>query len=156
MNHNWSRWINASVAKAVKKACDLSQIHLYVEGAPSDTDNELDWIELRINGPKWNGGSKGEWSCDVEINLLILSKPNQVNGYRFLDNIGVAANVLSLPIPVIRLGNRTQDDQVTITCLQLKSRDGEKLKTNQLGRIMATAPMMRATVDGVFYGHFNE
>ncbi len=155
MNVHWERWINASIGKAIKALCDASSVSLYVETSPRATDNLQDWVELRVNGPMWQGGFKDEWMAEVEINIFILSKANQVDNHRLLKNIGLMRNRLSQPIPVLKLGNSVDDDQSYITCLKLDSKDKDKLKVNQLGQVTGTTPLMRATVDGMFFGNFN-
>lgn len=153
MDVNWERWINASIAKAVKTACDTASLFLYVEGAPRNTDTLQDWVELRVNGPDWHGATKSEWVAHVEINILVLSKANQVDNFRLVRNTGLMRSVLSMPIPVFKLGNAIDDDQSFITCLILNNKGGGSLRVNQLGQITGTT-LNRNTVDGMFTGNF--
>lgn len=154
MNHNWERWIVGSIGKAIGDYCQTNSIPLYVEGAPKNSEQLQDWVELRSNGPMWVGGTKDFWVAHIEINVFILSKANQSDGFRILRNIGLIRTRLAQPIPVLKLGVGVDDDQSYLTCLILKTSDGEKLRVSQLGQVTGQTPLMRATVDGMYIGNF--
>lgn len=154
MNSNWERWINSSVAKYIKGICDTNNVSLFVEGSPRNTEELQDWVELRIDGPSWHGATKDEWVAHLEINILILSKMNQVDNSRLLKNIGLMRTALSQTIPVLKLGKEVQDDQSHITCLILKNTGKESLEVNQLGQVTENTQLQRATVDGMFFANF--
>lgn len=154
MNHNWPRWVNTSIGKVVKSYCDLNNVFLYVEGEARNTAQRQDWVELRVNGPDFLSTTKDFWIAKLEINILILSKNNQIDNHRLLKNIGLMSTLLSSSIPVLKLGNGVDDDQSYITCIILDNREHKPLRVSQLGQVTDQTPLQRASVNGLFTVNF--
>lgn len=153
INRNWPRWIYASVAKYFTDFCATNNLQLYIESAPIDKKSVQDWIELRIDGPNFSGRSAGEWGVTIEINIVISSAKDQVNGYRIFQNQGIVLEALTTAIPIVKLGVGVDDDQSVITCLQLKTESKEKLKNSNFGQIDPTTQLMQCMIDGIFYAN---
>lgn len=138
----------------MKTAMDAVQLTMFVEGAPAKEETLKDWVELRINGPRWHGSTKDEWQANLEINIFVLSKMDHRRGHRLLDNIGIVTVAMVGTIPVFKLGDGADDDQSFITCLMLKNEGKESLRVNQLGQVTPSTQMLRATVEGSYFGNF--
>ncbi len=152
---NWQRWIYASLATYFKTVCDDNDIPIFIEGSPRTTDDLEDWVEIRILGPDWNSGTAIEWVADnIEVSALVMSKLNQTNNYRIHDNIGIIVDAFVAPIPVFKLGTGVGDDQSQITCLQSKTKGRDQIKVAPFGQVDPNTQLLRASVDGFFWGNF--
>lgn len=160
INANWQRWIFASVGKHFTDAFTAPNvpIDLFIEDEPRKTDPLKDWVELRMNGPLWEGATQDEWVAkDFWINIFIGSKFNPANNadnYRIHKNIGLVCAAFTTTIPVFKLGDLAGDDSSYLTCLTLRTEGKQGVMVNQLGRVTPQTPLQRATVEACYFGNF--
>jgi len=155
MDPNWSRWIKASIAQHFSDAFAPSGLKMYLEGTPRDTDLTKDFVEVRLNGPTWRAGSQNEWICDpITINVFVQSKEDQEDAYRLDKNIGLVSAAFTTTIPILKLGTGVGDDQSVITCLNLNSQGKDTLRVIQFGQVTPSTQLLRAAVEGDYFGNF--
>lgn len=157
MDPNWSRWIKASIAQHFEDAISAfsTPLQMYLEGTPRDTDESKDFVEVRLNGPIWCGGSQDEWTCDpITVNVFIQSKEDQEDAYRLDKNIGLISTAFTTTIPILKLGDGPEDDGSLITCLNLKSSGKDTLRVIQFGQVTPSTQLLRAAVEGDYTGNF--
>ncbi len=147
MTQDLHRWIIASINNYFQTNLDTAEIPLYIEGAPRDTSNLEDWVELRTNGPHWEGGTQVEDNATISINCFFMSKMNDEDNYRIHKNIGLVETLMLAKIPIYKLGDGTNDDQSFLTCLTIVLRGKEKLRANYLGQVDQNTQLLRATVE---------
>lgn len=142
INPDWDRWIRSSVNvyldAEIRTA--LGEMKILPEGAPEqDRAGAQDWIEIRMDGPKYQPLGNSEWRVTVEINLLINSLINEGNIYRHRDIAGEIAAILSGTIPVKKYGN---DNTISLGCLRI-----EDIYTHYYDRAGKDTPLKQATID---------
>jgi len=147
MNHNWPRWIFASICKHFSTQCPT--LKLQVEGMPLDTRMAKDFIELRVDGPDLTMQGKGFWRTYIEVNILIQSVDDNKDGHKLQKSIGIVSNTFT-NIPVYRYGDTDDDDDSYLGCLQLISNDvnGQDIQVRNFGEVNAAVRVQQATVEG--------
>lgn len=146
-NANWPRWIFASISKHFDSGLTLP---LFIEGQYRDTAGVSDFVELRVDGPKWTESSKDCWKGIVEVNCLITSHMDESNYHTIHTNAGIVQNLFQQRIPVFKLGSNPQDDDSFIGCLELMQdlRGRDALELNHFQQIDVKVLIQQATVEG--------
>lgn len=152
MNPHWNRWILSSIAKHFYDKSVIDVIPFYLEGAPLNTLEHKDWIELRIDGPLWSGRTKDQWGCKVEVNVLLSSAKDHHNNYRIHVNSGKVCAMFT-QIGIFKLGDGPDDDQSFITCLRLITEGKEQLEVHQFGQIDPTVQLLQCSVEGHYHAN---
>ncbi len=161
MNANWQRWIVSSIHKHFEAACIAASpdIKYYIEAVPkSHESNTIEcWCEGRVDGPYWRFGTAGESYCRIEVNMLIACKNNLKDIYHAERLKGLLTVAFTTAIPVFKLGDGIDDDPTSVvTCLNLVTDGREALVVSDFGQIGSGIQIKQATVEGHFYGDFNE
>jgi len=147
VNRHWARWIFASVSKHFDDRKEL--LPLYIEGQHRATTKPQEYLELRMDGPKWNEASKGYFIGDVQINILITSALTEEDYHRPYRAAGQVQEACTQTIEVFRFGDGPEDDQSHLGCLQLKQdRAGQDfIELNWFGIIDTNDALVQATVE---------
>jgi hypothetical protein len=98
------RWIKASIATHFEDRLS-DTIPMYVEGEERDTNEETDFIELRVDGPFISIPSKNFYNYDISIDVLIQSILNRDDSYKLERNMNLALRGFELCIPVFKYQN---------------------------------------------------
>ena len=131
MDPNWLRWIIASVTQHFATSLTAAGLYLQVEGTDRRTDQIQDYAELRHDGPRFNELSKGYWRIDLDLDVLVCSKTNDLNIYTPEIDVGNVLAAFNDEIAVFKLGNKPQDDpNVQLGCLTLDNANGPIRVTN--------------------------
>jgi hypothetical protein len=122
---------------------------MFLEGTHRATEDQKDFIELRMDGPYLTELSKGYWKAYVEVNVLLQSAIDDANFHRIWTNIGIVA-VAFTSIPIYKYGNGPEDDDSLFGCMELLHDVREKQKTqiSYFGKIAPSAEVQQATVEG--------
>lgn len=161
MNHNWPRWILASVSKhfSDKFATDIGNnvFDFHIEGMPRTPREDQSLFELRMDGPRGSEHTKGEWTLRVEVNILIQTAMKDVGttGYSEFHehhrNMGRVQEAFT-NIDAFKYGPVADpdNDQSFLGCLKLihdkPARDF--LECNNFGQIDKTTELQQATIEG--------
>lgn len=148
MDKNWARWIYASVIKFFD---DGINIDVFIEGMDRETEDLLDFAELRIDGPWFNEISSNYWKIRIEVNILIQSIMGDKNLYRFYDSIGDVNAAFKNCISVYKYAdiNNQNGDGSFLGCFKLiiDRYDRENIKTSNFGQIDKNVKLQQATVE---------
>jgi len=142
INENWSRWIFASLSKHFSENISL---HVFIEGQHRSTKTMLDFCEFRMDGPHYSNTSKGFWTAEVEVNILITST---ITGdfHKIHRNIGDVIKAFT-GVKIYEYG----DSGNLLTCMNIVpvSR-GKDVLVNHFGQLEPSKELMQATVDGKY------
>jgi hypothetical protein len=146
-NPSWTRWTHASVGDhfdSLKGAYPL-----FIEGQHRDTDEDKNFFELRVDGPRLTETSKDCWKLRIEVNILIQTVMNETDYHLHQDMIGQMQAAFT-SIPCFRYGNRPGDDDAQIGCyiLQQNKANQDFIEANQFGQIDIRTKLLQATVEG--------
>jgi hypothetical protein len=150
INEHWNRWILASVGKHFDT--ETGDLHLYMsEGQHRRTEEEEDFIELRLDGPHFAEVSKGAWNVDLAVNILVSTVMDDVNWQGHVTNVGVVQSAFTT-IEVYKFGTITGvDDQTLLGCLKVVNDAGrEPLVTRNFGQLGPAVKVQQSTVEGHF------
>lgn len=122
---------------------------MFIEGQLRDTRTLKDFIELRVDGPRFTEVSKGYWLVYCEVNMLVQSTMDDRDYHRIERTLGTVIIAFS-NIYVYRLGDGAGDDQSLLGCLRLvqDERTRERLQVYRLGQIEKTNQILQAVVEG--------
>lgn len=157
MNANWQRWIVSSIHKHFKDACVVGEIPYFVESVPAKMDQDkLDfWCEGRVDGPFWRGGTKNEYFCTVEVNMLLTIKKNLKDIYKADRLKGLLTVAFTTGLPILKLGDGTDDNPTSVvTCLNLITEGREALIVSDFGQFGPGVQIKQSSVEGHFHGNF--
>ena len=149
INKRWARWIKASVSKHFDDRRE--DLVLFIENQHRDTDEEKDFLELRMDGPRCEEVSKDCWKIRVEINILCQSVMDDKNYHVIDDLVGVAQAAMINNIPVFRHGNRdANDDGTFLGCLilQQSAENRDFVEANRFGQIDIRTKLLQSVVEG--------
>jgi len=148
VNKSWARWIKASVSKHFDDRRE--DLTLFIENQHRDTDEEKDFLELRMDGPRCHEVSKDQWKIRVEINILCQSVMNDTDYHIIDDIVGIAQSACTSCIPVYRYGNREGDDDTFVGALvrQDSSEHRDFVEANRFGQIDIRTKLLQAAVEG--------
>lgn len=148
MNLNWQRWITASLYKHFKDACDSASLFMYIEGTDRRTNEQRTYAELRVDGPYYTELSKGYWQIDVDIDVLVMDKTNNVDLYSMQRAIGNVLAAFTTDIPVFMYGAGTDDDPMTqLGCFKLLPNDAEPIRVTNFGQPKLEIKESQASVE---------
>lgn len=140
---SWDRWVRASINVFIETELRLligTRIPLYPEGSPTPKrDKNQDWVEIRLDGPRYYTLGNNEWRLTVEINLLVNSLINEANIYRHRDIAGKISKILSKDIPIKKYGT---DDTYSLGCLRVGNID-----SHYYDRAGQDTPLKQVTID---------
>ena len=147
MNINWSRWTFASICKHFND--HKQSLVMFIENQLRNTRTLKDFIELRIDGPRFVEMSKDYWEVFVEVNVLIQSTLDDKDYHRIERDIGIVVAAFT-GIYVYRLGDGPEDNQSLLGCLHLvqEKSNREYLQVYRLGQIDKTNQIVQAVVEG--------
>lgn len=151
INPNWTRWIWASATKWWDD--HKGDLPIFFEGDDRDTADLQDYIEFRMDGPKFVEFTADSYEVRVQINILVASVMNSKTTHRFQQTMGLVQSMFSKTIPVFKYGDMPQDNpSELIGCLQIQmnGRNSEKLSVNQFGQIEKTFRMQQATIEAEY------
>jgi len=142
MNHNWPRWIFASVTKHFS---DTLSLKCFVEGEIRTTWADKDFVEIRMDGPYFKQLSRTDWSTFIEVNVLVQATIDNVNTHKIHSNVGLVCAAFT-PISLYQYG----DDSVQFGCLQpvTHSRSNQTLVVSHFGKVNPDKNLQQATVEG--------
>ena len=112
MNPALDRYINASLAKHFAAVCS-GTIEFLSEREIRDTNDDEEWVVLRVIGPNYELLQDNEYIISLEIDLLVSVIPDKTNIFRLDDITGIlASNCNNIPIS-------SADDSGHLFCLTL-------------------------------------
>lgn len=140
------RWVAASINKHFS---DRKRGYFcYIEGQDR-VDLRQDRFEVRYDGPYIQETSKNYFQVNVEINVLVTTIKDQIDGYKDKKMVGVAAAAFTNEIPVYKFGDTVGvDDSSLVGCLVLKTSGREQIIISNFGLIQPSANIIQSTVEG--------
>lgn len=129
------RWVNISLANAVKPVVDSLNIKFYMEGISKEIESAFtnDSALLRVTGPIFFD-SAGVSLYKFELLVLLTDLSNANDGGWDLDTrAGEIAQLLSTDIPVYRHGD--EDPATLVGCLQRDRESREFVRVVNYGII---------------------
>lgn len=150
-NPHWERWCHISICKSFDAR--RQSVKMFVEGFERATEDEPEYIELRIDGPNAQERAKGQWKLSFEVNVLVSCQQNNTNAYRHKELTGLVASMFVDNIQVRKYGNGADDDQTYIGTMSLAypKIGGERVQVSHFGMVRPDTRLMQATVEG----HYN-
>ncbi len=143
---NIPRWMFASVSKHFD---DRKQgEHLFIEGQDRLTNEETDWLELRMDGPLHKEVSKGCHQFDIEINILVSSVMNEKDYHKIFKIVGVVAAAFTNVIEIFKFGDGPNDDNTFLECARLRQEGREAVVISHFGQIDPDKRLIQASVEG--------
>lgn len=148
MDKNWARWIYASVSNYFNNTITIP---VFIEGMDRETDDLLDFAEIRIDGPWFNELSADYWKIYIEVNVLIQSVMGHSDLHRFYKSIGDVNFAFQQNIPVYKHADKdgNDGDESRLGCFQFATDryDREQIKTANFGQIDKNVKLQQATVE---------
>jgi len=167
-NPNWTRWIFASVAHALKTVATDAHLAVLVEHLDERTTafmQAADRVEIRITGPFTQEFSKGDFRIWVDANVLIESRfdGSKKNANDILKYAGLFHEALDTPIAVWNYGSELGDyvtgdsaTQVFIGCLTPRPGKNESVRVFNFGQTTQTDKMKQSMVDARYVMYLTE
>lgn len=161
-NPDWTRWIFASVADALKTVATDNDIPVLVEHLDERTkefERATDKVEIRITGPWVQELSKGYYRVWVDVNALLQSRYDgqAKNAYTIHKNAGLFQAAMSTPIGVWNYGSEPSDfseddpdSQVFLGCLLPRPGKNDSIRVNHFGQVNAVDKLKESSVDARF------
>lgn len=151
---NIPRWLFASIGKHFD---DRKQNeHLFIEGQDRLTNEETDWLELRMDGPSQREVSKGCFQFDIEVNILLSSVMNEKDYHKIFKLVGVAAAAFTNKIDIFKFGDGVDDDDTFLECARIRFENRELVQISHFGQIDPDKRLVQATVEGHYRMEVNE
>ncbi len=142
------RWIKASFVKYIRPKVEPT-LHLFVEGADRLTNEQVKFIELRVDGPYTRPcGSKTEFCSYIEVNLLGNSSRDVSNVYDRENLQGLMMELLNADVCIYRTGNEgteAGDDGTQVGVMQLIPSDA--IKISDFGMIDSNTEVFQAVAE---------
>lgn len=165
-NRNWSRWIFASISKHFQDKIDATfnsnpggvVPKLYIEGDERITADLEQYFELRMDGPSFKELDKDFWIIDIEINILVTAKKNSTDFSTHLiyDLAGMIVSAFKNGIKVYKYGDRDEDDQSFLECLQLHPQNAQDaILVTYLGDLGPDVTVTQAAVEAFYRMHLD-
>jgi hypothetical protein len=147
---NWIRWIVSSLNKHFNDALTAAGLPLFVEGPDRRTDKLQDYAEFRYSGPRFLELSKGYWQVDVDIDILVVSKTNDINIYTPEVGVGNVLAAFTNDVAVFQFGTGPGDDpNAQLGCLRLVPPNGG-LTVNNFGYPREQVRLRQASVEATY------
>lgn len=147
-NRSWARWSKASISKHFSDLLTPTY-PLFIEGQHRDTDEEPNFFELRMAGPRLLETSKDCWKLRVEVNVLCQSVMNDTDYHIIDDMVGLAQEAFTNEIVVCRFGNRVGDDDSFLGCyvVQQARETIDFREANRLGQVDIRTKLLQSMVE---------
>ena len=155
MVQHWNRWFFASISKHFDT--NKQGLPLFIEGQHRNTRDEKDFLELRIDGPRYTELTLGHWYIYLEVNVLVQSVMDDINYHKIERDIGVAVQAMT-DIFVYKYGNQPEDTEEFIGCLKLIQdiRNRERIQVFRFGQIEVGTKLQQAAVEGHYHMYLDE
>jgi hypothetical protein len=146
---NWTRWIVASVQKHFDLRAAPNNIPTLYEGDDiSAVKDQIKYVEIRVNGPRYKELSKGYHQFHIDVGVMcsayIGSDIHELNKL-----VGLYQSKM-IPIDVKKFGNLSGDDQSYIGCLELRDDVDPSVDTISYGQTEAEKRLMQTSVEGFY------
>ena len=151
---NLPRWIFASVAKHF---VDGLSIHTFVEGTERRTNDQRDWIEVRIDGPNIEELTNQSYYITSEVNLLVCTQMKPTSAFLHSTNIGLATELFT-NIKIYKYGSQDADTGDLLGCYILQP-EGDKhggIEIANMGQIDASLKLLQTTIEGHYRMYVEE
>lgn len=147
MEH-WPRWFFASITKHFKDILG-PDIDVYIEGTDREPSlrRNLDYVEIRMDGPRVRQTSHNVYRIDVVINVLIHSVMDQKDSHRIYKSEGLVLAAFTT-IPIRKYGDTVDDTGDLLVCIGV--RDNFDIKVSQFGQIDPTVRRMQSMVEAPY------
>jgi hypothetical protein len=151
INPNWSRWVKMSLIKHITDGAP-SGVVIFVEGQERNTEEEIDVIELRFDGPTVATMDGDLHRVYVEANVLVQLRMPFTNLYRPEQVTGQITALLGQEIAVYKYGAETGDDNSYVGCLTpVDDFEGRWLRDNvstfNFGQVRPDAKLWQSAVE---------
>lgn len=146
MDPNWPRWIKASCRTWFDN--QRQGITIFYSEDSERESRPSDYSELRVNGPDISEHSKGCYTLDVEVNIIVVSIKNDKDADILERNVGIFINAF-VDINVFRFGDGLNDDGSYVGCLVLD--DKRPLEITNFGQIQPETRMIQTSIDGLYH-----
>lgn len=151
-NPNWARWIHISVLKAFQTMADANSIHMFIEGQDRKTAEQVEYIEVRTDGPHFRELSRNYFKLDYEINILFSCHMSQTVMYGPQRLAGLLEQAMQ-NICVYRYGDGVVDNDTLLGTLEVVMDKRNSVRTNQFGKIRSDTDLVQGTVEGTYKMH---
>lgn len=152
INVNWSRWIKISVLKVFQTMATANGIHMFIEGQDRETQEHVEYFEVRIDGPHIKEISHDYFKLGVEVNILFSIHMSKLTMYAPEILAGLLEQRMT-DICIYRYGDGVDDDSTFLGVLQLIADKNNTVRTNQFGKIRSDTDLVQGTVEGTFKMH---
>jgi len=161
VNKRWTKWILASVSKFFADASALENTFMYIEGQKRMTNDKQDWLEFRMDGPRFTNPSKGCWKVEVTVDIGVnhLRDDTQIHGMALLE--GIAESLFDSCIPVYKYPTKDIIDPESDSSLFLNlaiqnNAIGTDLRTTFFGTPNPSTKIEQSTVEATYSQVFTQ
>ena len=148
MNTNWARWITASITKHFDSyKGDLS---FYTVETPKAVEDPEERVELRVNGPNFSEPSKNYWMGWIDVQLLLLIQPDDLDAYKSSRFIGQLLTAFTA-IQVMKYGSAAVDDDTYVGTLYLNPGLRPKVSVACFGQISPSAKLNYTILNAEYF-----
>lgn len=151
---NLPRWIFASCSEDVKSKADNAIT--FVEGLDRPSENDKDFAEFRLDGPRFTELSKGYWQIWIAINVLVQSTMDDEDFHRKYVTIGKIVEAMKGSISIFKYGDGPDDDDSLVGCFSMIQDKNNQLRVNHMGQIDKTLRLEQATVEAHYHMYLTE
>lgn len=165
-NPKWSKWVFASLAKALADVADAASVPRVIETLEERKDafnNSTLRAEIRVTGPTVREQTKGQWRIEAWGNVLLTAVLPEVDAptggldsYRLHELAGQFQSVMAGRIGLFRYGKEDGDDATHFGCLSPVPRKADDIKVHHFGQVHATDRVLQAMVDAHYYCNLTE
>lgn len=141
----WARWLWASITNHFE--INKGNLELFVDGDDRKLDKEIDWMELRWDGPRIKQFGKNQWQLYLAVNVIVSTVMTN-DTYRHVNNVGFVESLFVDPLITYKYVDTDPLEQFGCLRLLQDGRNGETLRTNQLGQVEKTYRFQQATIEG--------
>jgi hypothetical protein len=122
-------------------------LNIFVDGDDRENKADKDWFELRWDGPRIKQFGHEQWQIYVAVNVVVSTGMTNET-YRHTDNIGFIQSLFIDPLIVYKYKDTDPVEQLGCLRLLQDGKNGETLRTNQLGQVEKTLRFQQATIEG--------
>ena len=149
---NMSRWIHASISQYFET--NKGTYYLVHPGQqPTDTDEQKEWAELRVDGPQINKYEGKVRRAYVEINIFVSTVMGS-DTHAIHKITGHFQDKMAVQIPIYRYGDVSEDplnNDDLIGCLMMTT---EQVESRHMGQMRMDVSLRQAIVEGRYYMFF--
>ena len=143
---DWVRWCYASINKYFDDR--KGQHELYLEGDKRTQQDEVEFAELRIDGPSIKRLARSCFYLNVEINVLCATHLDPRHHYTAQKMVGIFTKIFTNNIPVYKYGDGPFDDSSLLGCFRLLGGGGEAVDVNYFGIIKSDTKLLQTSIEG--------